>query len=367
MRCKAFCTLLLCAALLCLPVSAGQSDDLLAVLTGDDTQTWVSDTLPAMTGNGEWYAIALAQSGRTYDFSAYAAALTAYFDTQTIGSAVERQRVALALLAVGADSDIPDKVLSDSVGKQGTMSLVFGLHLLQNGAHSDKHTVESVTRDLLAKQNEDGGWCVTGNRSDADVTAMALQALALQKETHAEVIERALNCLSAMQKEDASFASYGVSNAESCCQVIIALTALQIDPRTDARFVKHGKSVFDALETFRLPDGSFAHTADGKQNKFACQQALLAFVALERFDAGKGGLYAFDREIGDTPETSFTPETSHTSQPTSSKPSEESAHTPQEQNGMSQTRVAVLVLAVVIGLLSLAYLLWGKKETKITY
>lgn len=359
--------LLLCAALLALPVSAMQSDDLLAAVTDGDADAWAEQTLPSLAGEGgEWYAIALAQSGKSYDFSPYAVALTAYFDTRTIGSAVERQRIALALLAVDADSDIPDRVLADSVGKQGTMSLVFGLHLLENGAHSDTHTVESVTAQLLARQNDDGGWCVTGTRSDADVTAMVLQALAAQKETHAEVIERALSCLSSMQKEDASFASYGVSNAESCCQVIIALTALGIDPATDARFVKNGKTVLDALQAFQLPDGSFAHTEGGKRNNFACQQALLACVALERFSAGKDGLYVFDSRFSAVPETSA-PETddaqtgaSAESAASSLAESQESADAP-AKDGMPPLRTAALVLAVIVGLASLVYLLAGKK------
>lgn len=362
MRCKVFLLLILCAALLALPVSAMQSDDLLAVLTDGDADAWVAQTLPSLAGDGgEWYAIALAQNGKQYDFSEYAAALTAYFDAESIGSAVERQRIALALLAVDADSDIPDRVLADSVGKQGMMSLVFGLHLLQNGASSGAHTVESVTAQLLERQNADGGWCVAGTRSDADVTAMALQALAPQKETHADVIERALSCLSAMQKEDAGFASYGVSNAESCCQVIIALTALGIDPETDARFVKNGKTVLDALETFRLPDGSFAHVIGGKRNNFACQQALLAYVALERFADGKSGLFAFDPKPTVPPETDDA-QTSEQSETASSSLAErqESTDTP-AKDGMPPIRTTVLILAVIIGLASLVYLLIGKK------
>ncbi len=366
MRCKTIVAILLCLSILVLPVSASHSDDLLAVLTDGDAEGWVHDTLPAQAGTGaEWYAIALAQNGKTYDLSRYAVSLTAYFDTEEIGSAVERQRIALTLLAIGADGTIPDEVASESIGKQGVMSLVFGLHLLQNGAQSTTHTAEEITAELLARQNEDGGWCVTGTRSDADVTAMVLQALAMQKETCADAIERAITCLSQMQQEDGSFVSYGVSNAESCCQVIIALTALGIDPETDERFVKNGHSAVDALQGFRLADGSFAHIAGGKRNEHACQQALLAFVALERFVAGKGGLYVFDFDTTDIPETSDT-QTSEPTEPSGDASSAESSldmsvPASNPQNGMSPLRVAVLILAVVVGLASLAYLIFGKK------
>lgn len=366
MRCKAFWSILLCISFLALPVSASRSDGLLAVLSDGDADAWARETLPTQAGkSAEWYAIALAQSGKTYDFSEYAASLTAYFDTKEIGSAVERQRIALALLAIGADSTVPDEVASESVGMQGVMSLVFGLHLLQNGAQSTTYTVQSVTAELLARQNADGGWCIAGTRSDADVTAMALQALALQKEVYPDEIGRALSCLSDMQKEDASFAAYGVSNAESCCQVIIALTALGIDPETDARFVKNGKTVLDALEVFRLADGSFAHTAGGQTNNYACQQALLAFVALERFASGKSGLYVFDTDIPVIPENSNaeSAEPSHTetaAEPAAESSAETSApDTP--QNGLSPLRVTVLCLAILVGFASFAYLLFGKK------
>ncbi len=164
-----------------------------------------------------------------------------------------------------------------------------------------------------------------------------------------------------MQKEDASFVSYGVSNAESCCQVIIALTALGIDPETDARFVKNGKTVLDALQAFRLPDGSFAHVTGGKRNNFACQQALLAYVALERFAEGKGGLYAFDPKPTAPPENDDT----QTSEPMESTVSslaerQESIDTP-AKDGMPPIRTTVLILALIIGLASLVYLLIGKK------
>lgn len=53
-----------------------------------------------------------------------------------------------------------------------------------------------------------------------------------------------------MQSSDGGFTSWGSANAESVAQVIVACTALGIDPDTDSRFVKDGGSAVDALLTF---------------------------------------------------------------------------------------------------------------------
>ena len=234
---------------------------------------------------------------------------------------------------------------------------------------STTHTAKEIVQTLVDRQNEDGGWSVSGTRSDADVTAMTLQALAVHKELCGDAVERALACLSEMQREDGGYVSYGVSNAESCCQVIIALTALGIDPETDARFAKNGYSVMDALQRFRLADGSYAHAEGGKRNDHACKQALLAFVALERFAQGKRGLYVFDRDADAPPQTDVssdtTTETPSVSFSESIKPSEsveDVSATDPAPNGMSPFRTAVLIVAAIAGALSLAYLLLGKKK-----
>ena len=68
-----------------------------------------------------------------------------------------------------------------------------------------------------------------------------------------------------------------------------------IDPETDTRFLKNGSSVLDALHTFRLSGGGFAHTlTDGKAKDFnamATVQAAYALVALWRLKSGLRGLY----------------------------------------------------------------------------
>lgn len=125
------------------------------------------------------------------------------------------------------------------------------------------------------------------------MTAMALTALAPYRERGevAEAIEGALQCLSEMQLENGCFASWGSENSESCAQVIVALTALGIDPQKDARFLKNGRSVLDALCDFVLDDG-FYHSAELVEvNGMATEQAYYALTAYARFRDGKSRLF----------------------------------------------------------------------------
>jgi prenyltransferase beta subunit len=88
----------------------------------------------------------------------------------------------------------------------------------------------------------DGGFSMGGTTADPDVTAMALQALAPYKGQNdiKTVIDRALDCLSRLQNSDGGYSSGGLDNSESAVQVLVALTALGINPDTDTRFIKHG-------------------------------------------------------------------------------------------------------------------------------
>ena len=120
---------------------------------------------------------------------------------------------------------------------------------------------------------------------------MALQALAPYRESCGTQIENALNCLSALQQPDGGFESWGSESCESIAQVIVALTALGIDPEQDARFIKNGSSLLSALLTFRTSDGTFAHDGSMQSDLMATEQAMLALAALARLRDGRNSLY----------------------------------------------------------------------------
>lgn len=146
---------------------------------------------------------------------------------------------------------------------------------------------------ILSRQNADGGWSLSGSVSNADVTAMALQALAKyssQKKV-TTAIEKGIDCLSKMQGPDGGFSSFGTENSESVAQVLVAMCELGISV-DDARFVKNGNNVVDNILTFYEKGNGFKHTSsDTKTNQMATEQCFYALVSLVRTSNGKSSLY----------------------------------------------------------------------------
>ncbi|MBO5898328.1 MAG: DUF4430 domain-containing protein [Clostridia bacterium] len=247
--------------------------------------------------DAEWYAIALSQYDGALSLDAYADALERYLAEHRANGASTRQKYALALIAAGRENTaLVRDALSDSIGQQGIMSLVFGLHLLNLGLPSEDYTADGAVDALLARRLSDGGYAVSGEVANADVTAMALQALAPHR-ARSDVqtaIEQALVCLSDMQHADGSFESYGASNAESCAQVVMALCALGIDPFADERFIQEGHTVVDALLGFANAEGGYAHRRGEAVSVSATAQALCALVSLRRAEMGQPFLYLFE-------------------------------------------------------------------------
>ncbi len=269
---------------------------MLASLGADtnNVQTFIDEKLAAAPANGsEWYVIALSQSG-TYDFSRYESALVAYLNSATISSASSRLKFALCLVAVGSENEYIRNAIDSSVGKQGIMSLIFGLHLINNGYTAADYTAQDLALEIVGAQLADGGWSVVGQAGDPDVTAMALQAVAPYCESNASVksaSERAVDFLSSKQLPSGDFASFGTPNPESTAQVIIALASLGIDAENDARFKKNG-TPFDGINKYRLPSGDFAHTEGGASNANATMQVFCASAAYIRFCRGLSPFYS---------------------------------------------------------------------------
>lgn len=264
----------------------------------DSLQSWLNGALCKQAGSSaEWYVLALRQNTQGLDYSAYADVLQQYVEITPPASASSRLKLALLLTACGrADHPFVAAARAEDIGRQGVMSWIYGLHLLNN-LPDTAGEIDQAVASLLSLQLADGGWAVMGAQSDADVTAMALQALAPTLANHSDAqaaADRALALLSVMQADTGDYRSMGTSNCESAAQVIIALCALGIDPLTDARFIKNGYSALDAMLRYQLEDNAFAHTASGAKNNMATVQALSALIALKRFQAGQGSYYLLD-------------------------------------------------------------------------
>lgn len=261
----------------------------------DSPQKLIDTTLCDQAGiSAEFYIIALSQYGG-YDFSNYVSSLKNYLSQTEVYGAVTREKYALTLLACGSHDRYISEVMDNSIGQQGIMSYVFGLHLLNNGCTSSYATTDSVIADILSMQLSDGGWAVMGKNGDVDVTAMVIQSLAPHTgdPTVWDSVSRGLDLLSARQKDTGGYVSMGQENLESSAQVLCALSSLGIDAGSDSRFIKNGNTVVDAMMGYRSADGSFSH-AGGGFDENATIQAFYSGVSYMRMCQGKSGLYILD-------------------------------------------------------------------------
>ena len=267
--------------------------------------------------SGDWTVIGLARSAcRVPDsyFSDYAKRVE-----QTVkdcaGVLSERKyteysRVILTLTAIGKNpANVGGYNLLRPLGDyektvyQGINGAIWALIALDSGNYeipTNREAKTQATRQryldaILTSQLLDGGWSLSGSGdADPDVTAMALQALAGyrgQKKVQAAV-DKGVSCLAALQDSRGGYASWGVRNAESTAQVILALCALGISAE-DSRFVKGGNTLKDDLLRYRQADGSFVHTEDGKtgSSQTATEQGFLALTALARAERGETSIY----------------------------------------------------------------------------
>ena len=275
--------------------------------TGDFMATLGTPTVNSI--GGEWMVIGLARSGRPvpagyYDnVVEYVKAKADANERLHRAKVTDNARVILALTAIGKDvTNVGGHNLLKGldnmayVQTQGINGPIFTLIALDSHNYP---TMGDVTREkliqvILDAQLNDGGWDLSADKADPDMTAMAIQALAPYYKTNETVkaaVDKALEALSALQRSDGGFGSWGTVNSESCDQVIVALTALGIDPTTDSRFIKNGLTVLDALAGFYVTGGGFRHTAGGDLDGMATEQGYYALAAYYRFVNTQTRLY----------------------------------------------------------------------------
>lgn len=374
-RCFLQILLALClAALLTVPLSVANSEESLrhaeAVFDGildsylkesgrESVQSWIDETLAHNPASGEWTAFALLRRGE-WDFTAYGNSLLAYLENTEIHSASSRLKYALLCHFLGIGEEWVAAAADESVGEQGVISLVYGLHLATAGVTSSSYTAEALCTELLSCQHEDGGWSVMGTVSDVDVTAMAIQALApyAENETVRAAIDCALTLLSDRQTETGDFISYGQPNPESAAQVLIALSTLEIDSTSDERFLKNGVTLFDVIAKYRLPNGLYAHTEGGNANANATSQVLCAMTAVLRMVEGKTPFYVLEEDfLWPDPETAPSSEESEaaeseksTESPVSTVPETESSAPKAPKTTVPSPKVILCCVVLILGL-----------------
>ena len=296
---------------------------------------------------GEWMVIGLARSGRTVPgVEDYYQKAVEYVqqsidpDTGRLHKAksTDNSRMILALTALGRDVTNVGGYnllagLSDLefVKYQGNNGPIWALLALDSGNYpvpsGGTVTRQALIDEILRVQTSDGGWTVSGDKADSDMTGMALTALApyYTKDLKVqEAIDKAIARLSEMQDEDGGYStSYDgttkIATSESISQVVTALSALGINADTDPRFVKKGNSVIDALLRYYVKGGGFKHIMDGELDGMATEQAYYALTAYYRFLDGKTNLYDMTDVIdmgGDPVEVPTEPTVPATTEPT---------------------------------------------------
>ena len=292
-----------------------------------DTKKYIQNNVPApvvASDRGEWAVLGLARAGVALSdayIQAYYDKVVAYVKAN-IGSdgvlvdpeshnptVTDNERIILALTAIGKDpANVGGKNLLAALQDRNIMQvtntsdtdingLVFGLLALNSG----NYTQDSywLVQAILTQQNEDGSWSASADTKptgDVDMTAMALQALAPYcneggDTTVNAAVDKALQWLTAKYKNT------GYTSAESCAQVVVALSALQLNANSDSSFVKTvdgaPTSVLGDLLRYYLGEGQgFKHAASLKTaDQKATEQALYAMAAYERYCRRTNALY----------------------------------------------------------------------------
>lgn len=315
--------MLLALLLIAVPVSAQQVSTVDAYHT---TGQFLVNKAPNPSFGDEWFIIALARGEYNVPNGYY----DKYYENvvkhvQSVKGELHKRkyteysRLIIALTAIGKDPtnvggyNIVDKLSNfDNVVWQGPNGAYFALIALDTWSFELPKTAtttrEKLIQHILAKQLPDGGWDLSGEKADPDMTAMAIQALSTYKDrTDVKAsINKALKTLENLQGANGSYRSWGTTNLESVAQVITALTSLNIDINKDQRFNK----LFESFFTFyNAKDGGFKHVlSESVANGMATEQASYTLVAYNRLLAGKTKLYdTSDKKPNNKPSTPAQP------------------------------------------------------------
>ena len=295
---------------------------------GTNEKVLSEDFLGAVSStNTDWTVFFLGRLGIDDDYSAFLAKANTYVkekydENPTFGLSnskpTEWQRLAIAVqaakgdaVAVGGKNLIADGVynciLGDKLWEQGINSMVWGLLALDTKGYEipegAKYTREDIIQHILNEQKRNGGWAFGGTKADADMTAMAIYALAPYYASNAEVksaVDKGLDILRNKVSADGDLYSEqpnGISteevyNCESTAQAIMAFAAMGIDPVSITN-AETGKSLFDGLMKYYMTGtGGFKHKTDDKEaDLMPTDQAMEAIAAYLYY---KEGLSVYD-------------------------------------------------------------------------
>lgn len=276
----------------------------------------------ALNGNVQTYVQALTcDPYNNPDLSAYTRALAqsveaAYHsDSGIYPTSLQKSVITLCMCHAysNAGTDIPfvledyfseeivNDALNNTIGSKGIMTYIYGLNMLEalehvNAEYDCPFTCEDIIMTLISSQLSDGGYALSGDEGDVDVTAMTLRSLSYAYKalsttdaassyifSDAEAaqfissVDSSILFLKNAQLETGDYASYGCACSESTAQVILAACALGIDV---SDFNNNNISALDGLVIYRLENGSFSHSSPLVTNDMASSQAYEALCAI---------------------------------------------------------------------------------------
>jgi|GEM_PF-5537524 len=291
------------------------------------------------TTNGEWSVFALARAGYIVPngyYEGYIENVIGELQAAEAGGltagqldekkATDNERLIITLASLGIDpEDFEEYNLLNVLANydwtvwQGLNSITFALiaidannfeipNVTELAPPVSATTVIQTTRQKLIDEllnleigkgtQNAAGWAQSSViTADVDGTAQALAALApyyrrVGYDDVTDAADRALEFLSSQQNINGGFGSWETVNVESNAQVVVALTALGIDPQEDERFVKANGNPVSAILSFYVAGGGFKHIVSQViPNGMATDQATYALVAYDRLINERNSLY----------------------------------------------------------------------------
>lgn len=292
-------------------IVSSESIDLKDTKIEPQTKELIEETLQYVTKNNipfeyrsEWWIWSLSHIDTTIS-SNYLTSLEEIVKEQSLENfdGLEIQKVIIALTLEGRDATdfIGYNLINIMLEKnlQNINDYVYTLLAIDsNNYEVPQGSREGLIDEIVAKENEMGGWSFVGDIPSVDLTGMVLSSLAPYKEEPKikKIINRAVSFLSEAQKENGGYFEKmnGGDTSESVSQAIIGLASIGVDPSSES-FTKTGGNLVQHLMEFKQEDNGYSHTIkDEESMEVSTQQALLAYVAYDKYIDHTGSIYQKD-------------------------------------------------------------------------
>lgn len=203
--------------------------------------------------------------------------------------------------SIGKTVDLIKEMRNGAAGgiSQGINAPVWGLTALNaargeyynpadydDTAYTEDTLIKAILNQMCGNIDSSGfgeGWAFGSGTPDADMTGMALYALAPYKD-RADVKaagEKAIKWLSDNQLADGRFGSWGTVNSCSTAQALMGILSWGIDP-AGPEFTKANGNLVTALWSYYLGDGTFMYQ-NSFDPGFGTPQSLQATVCLKDY------------------------------------------------------------------------------------